>query len=164
MLRAVAKNNGVVMVNFYPAFIDEQWRAAWNDSKPERQKEQDALDAEYHAKGQPVPFFVSDKIDRKYCERIGRAPFESLIDHFDHIIKVAGIEHVGIGTDFDGIPAAPAEIDSAADLPKITAALMARGYTAEDMRKLLGGNLLRVFRAVQAAQEKPPVVAPGQAQ
>jgi membrane dipeptidase len=107
---------------------------------------------------------VSDKIDRKYCELIGRARFNSLIDHFDHIIKVAGIEHVGIGTDFDGIPAAPAEIDSAADLPKITAALMARGYTAEDMRKLLGGNLLRVFRAVQAAQEKPPIVAPGQAQ
>jgi Zn-dependent dipeptidase, microsomal dipeptidase homolog len=164
MLFAVARNNGVVMVNFYPAFIDEQWRAAWNDSKPERQKEQDALDAEYHAKGQPVPFFVSDKIDRKYCERIGRASFNSLIDHFDHIIKVAGIEHVGIGTDFDGIPAAPAEIDSAADLPKVTAALMARGYTAEDMRKLLGGNLLRVFRAVQSAQEKPPVVAPGQPQ
>jgi membrane dipeptidase len=164
MLRAVAKNNGVVMVNFYPAFIDEPWRKAWNDSKPERQKEQDALDAEYHAQGLPVPFFVSDKIDRKYCERIGRAPFNALIDHFDHIIKVAGIEHVGIGTDFDGIPAAPAEIDSAADLPKITAALMARGYSAEDMRKLLGGNLLRVFRAVQAAQEKPPIVAPGQAQ
>jgi membrane dipeptidase len=164
MLRAVAKNNGVVMVNFYPAFIDEQWRKAWNDSKPERQKEQDALDAEYHAKGQPVPFFASDKIDRKYCERIGRAPFTALIDHFDHIIKVAGIEHVGIGTDFDGIPVAPAEIDSAADLPKITAALMGRGYSAEDMRKLLGGNLLRVFRAVQTAQEKPPIVAPGQSQ
>jgi membrane dipeptidase len=164
MLRAVSKNNGVVMVNFYPAFIDEEWRKAWNNSKSERQEEQDALDAEYHTKGQPVPFFASDKIDRKYCERIGRAPFNSLIDHFDHIIKVVGIEHVGIGTDFDGIPVPPAEIDSAADLPKITAALMARGYTAEDMRKLLGGNLLRVFRAVQAAQEKPPVVAPGQGQ
>jgi membrane dipeptidase len=164
MLRAVAKNNGVVMVNFYPAFIDEQWRAAWNASKPEREKEQDALEAEYKAKGLPVPFAASDKIDRKYAEMIGRAPFNALIDHFDHIIKVAGIEHVGIGTDFDGIPVPPAEIDSAADLPKITAALMARGYNAEDMRKLLGGNLLRVFRAVQAAQEKPPIVAPGQAQ
>jgi membrane dipeptidase len=164
MLRAIAKNNGVVMVNFYPAFIDEQWRKAWNDSKSERQQEQDALEAEYRAKGLPVPFAASDKIDRKYAERIGRAPFDSLIAHFDHIIKVAGIDHVGIGTDFDGIPVPPAEIDSAADLPKVTAALMARGYSAEDMRKLLGENLLRVFRAVQAAQEKPPIVAPGQNQ
>jgi membrane dipeptidase len=164
MLRAIAKNNGVVMVNFYPAFIDEQWRKAWNDSKSERQQEQDALEAEYRAKGLPVPFAASDKIDRKYAERIGRAPFDSLIAHFDHIIKVAGIDHVGIGTDFDGIPVPPAEIDSAADLPKVTAALMARGYSAEDMRKLLGENLLRVFRAVQAAQEKPSIVAPGQNQ
>ena len=61
---------------------------------------------------------------------------------------------MGIGTDFDGIPVPPEGIDSAADLPKITAALMARGYTAEDMQKLLGGNLLRVFRDVQAAAEK----------
>ena len=164
MIRAIAKNNGVVMVNFYPAFIDEQWRKAWNDSKSERQQEQDALEAEYRAKGLPVPFAASDKIDRKYAERIGRAPFDSLIAHFEHIIKVAGIDHVGIGTDFDGIPVPPAEIDSAADLPKVTAALMARGYSAEDMRKLLGENLLRVFRAVQAAQEKPPIVAPGQNQ
>ena len=164
MLRAVAKNNGVVMVNFFPAFIDEQWRAAWNASKPEREKEQDALEAEYKAKGLPVPFEASDKIDRKYAARIGRAPFKSLIDHFDHVIKVAGIDHVGIGTDFDGIPQPPEGIDSAADLPKVTAALMARGYTANDMHKLLGENLLRVFRDVQVAQQKPPVIAPGQGQ
>jgi membrane dipeptidase len=155
MIRAVAKNDGVVMVNFFPAFIDEQWRQAWNAQKPERQKAQDALEAEYKAKGLPVPYAASDKIDREFAAKIGRAPFNSLIDHFDHIIKVAGIDHVGIGTDFDGIPVPPDGIDSAADLPKITAALMARGYTADDMKKLLGGNLLRVFAAVQAAAEKP---------
>jgi membrane dipeptidase len=162
MLRAVAKNNGVVMVNFYPAFIDEQWRAAWNASRPERQKEQDALKAEYTASGLPVPFLASDKIDRKYAEQIGRAPFDSLMAHFDHIIKIAGIDHIGIGTDFDGIPQTPAKIDSAADLPKITAALMARGYTAEDMHKLLGLNLLRVFRDVQAARRETPIADPEQ--
>ena len=154
MLQAVAKNNGVVMVNFFPAFIDENWRQAWNASSPERTKAQDALEAEYHAKGLPVPFAASDKIDREFAARIGRAPFNSLIDHFDHVIRVAGIDHVGIGTDFDGIPVPPEGIDSAADLPKITAALVARGYTAEDMEKLLGGNLLRVFRDVQAAADK----------
>ena len=156
MLRAVAKNNGVVMVNFFPAFIDEQWRQAWNAQKPERQKAQDALEAEYKAKGLPVPYTASDKIDREFADRLGRAPFESLIAHFDHVIKIAGIDHVGIGTDFDGIPVPPAGIDSAADLPKVTAALMARGYNAEDMQKLLGGNLLRVFAAVQATSDYNP--------
>jgi len=156
MIRAVAKNGGVVMVNFFPAFIDEEWRQARNAQKPERKKAQDALEAEYKAKGLPVPFAASDKIDREFAAKIGRAPFNSLIDHFDHIIKVAGIDHVGIGTDFDGIPVPPAGVDSAADLPKVTAALMARGYTAEDMQKLLGGNLLRVFAAVQAASDHNP--------
>jgi membrane dipeptidase len=154
MLQAVAKKNGVVMVNFFPAFIDENWRRAWNASSAERTKAQDALEAEYHSKGLPVPFFASHKIDREFAARIGRAPFNSLIDHFDHVIKVAGIDHIGIGTDFDGIPVPPEGVDSAADLPKITTALMARGYTPEDMKKLLGGNLLRVFHDVQAAADK----------
>jgi membrane dipeptidase len=151
MIRAVSKNGGVVMVNFFPAFIDEQWRQAWAAQAPERKKAQDALEAEYKAKGLAVPYAASDKIDREFAAKIGRAPFNSLIDHFDHIIKVAGIDHVGIGTDFDGIPVPPAGIDSAADFPKITAALMARGYSAEDVKKVLGGNILRVFAEVQQA-------------
>src|SRR6202046_3443705 len=154
MLLAMKKNNGVVMVNFFPAFIDENWRKAWAAQEPERRQAQKALEAEYRAKGLPVPYTASDKIDREFAAKIGRAPFNSLIDHFDHVIKIAGIDHVGLGTDFDGIPVPPAGIDSAADLPKVTAALMARGYTAEDMRKLLGGNLLRVFREVQADADK----------
>ena len=156
MLQAVAKNNGVVMVNFFPAFIDENWRLAWAAQAPERKKAQDALEAEYKAKGLAVPYTASDKIDREFAAKIGRAPFNSLIDHFDHVIKIAGIDHVGIGTEFDGIPVPPDGIDSAADLPKVTAALMARGYSAEDMHKLLGGNLLRVFREVQAAADHNP--------
>ena len=154
MLLAMKKNNGVVMVNFHQAFIDEKWRLAWNAQRPERKKAQQAMETNYRSKGLPVPYNVSDKIDREFAAKIGRAPFNSLIDHFDHVIKVAGIDHVGIGTDFDGIPVPPEGIDSAADLPKIAAALMARGYTAEDMHKLLGGNLLRVFRDVQAAADK----------
>ena len=156
MLLAMKKNNGVVMVNFFPAFIDEQWRQAWNAQKPERQKAQDAVEAEYKAKGLPLPYTASDKIDREFAAKIGRAPFNSLIDHFDHVIKIAGIDHVGIGTDFDGIPVPPEGIDSAADFPKITAALMTRGYSAQDMHKLLGGNILRVFREVQAAADHNP--------
>jgi membrane dipeptidase len=75
---------------------------------------------------------------------------KSLIDHIDHVAKVAGIDHVGLGSDFDGVSGAtPAGIDSAADLPKITQALLDRGYNADDLHKLLGGNLLRVFREAE---------------
>jgi membrane dipeptidase len=154
MLVAMKKNNGVVMVNFFPAFIDEQWRQAWNAQRPERREAQDAMEAGYKSKGIPVPYIASHAIDREFAARIGRAPLNSLIDHFDHVIKIAGTDHVGIGTDFDGIPVPPEGIDSAADLPKVTAALVARGYAAEDIQKLLGGNLLRVFRDVQAATDK----------
>jgi membrane dipeptidase len=154
MLLTLKKNNGVVMINFFPAFIDEQWRQAWNAQKPERKEAHDIMESDYKAKGIPVPYNASNKIDREFAAKLGRAPFASLIDHFDYVIKVIGIDHVGIGTDFDGIPVPPEGIDSAADLPKVTAALMDRGYTAEDMKKLLGGNLLRVFRDVQNAAEK----------
>jgi membrane dipeptidase len=154
MLQAVAKDNGAIMVNFYSAFIDESYRQAFNALKPERTEAHRDLAADY-THNQPIPFAVSNAIDRAFAARIPRPPLSSLIDHFDHIIRVAGIDHVGIGTDFDGISALPEGIDSVADLPKITVALMARGYTAEDMKKILGGNLLRVFSDVQRAADKP---------
>ena len=73
-----------------------------------------------------------------------------MADHVDHIAKVAGVEHVGLGSDFDGVSGAtPQGMDSAADLPKITQALLDRGYSAEDIHKILGGNTLRVFREVE---------------
>jgi membrane dipeptidase len=149
MLVAIAKTNGVAMVNFYPAFIDEDYRLAWNAQRPERKLAHEALEAQYP--GQPVPFAASTAIDREFTARLGRAPFSSLIDHFMHMIQVAGVDHVGIGTDFDGIPEPPEGIDSAADLPRITAALMERGLSAEAMHKILGGNFLRVLREVEAA-------------
>ena len=149
-LRALAANGGVCMVNFYAAFIDENYRQAWATQKPALVAAHKAIADEYAAKGQPIPYNISNRLDREFAARVPRPPFESLIDHFDHIIRVAGIDHVGIGTDFDGISALPEGIDSAADLPKITAALAARGHSAEDLQKLLGGNLMRVFAAIQA--------------
>jgi membrane dipeptidase len=80
-------------------------------------------------------------------------PLKSLIDHIDHVAQLAGIDHVGLGSDFDGFPILPDELSSAADLPRITGALAERGYTADQLRKLLGGNLLRVFADVQHAAE-----------
>ncbi len=72
---------------------------------------------------------------------------ETLVDHIDHAVRVAGIDHVGLGSDFDGVPALPLGIEDVSDLPAITEVLMARSYTRDDIEKILGGNLLRVFKA-----------------
>ncbi|HTX41022.1 MAG TPA: dipeptidase, partial [Acidobacteriaceae bacterium] len=156
MLRAVARSGGpgshggVVMVNFYSGFISDAWREAWNAQAPLRQAAENAQIVQWKAEGKVITWEMIDRIDRQWAAKIPRPPLSMLIDHIDHIAKVAGIDHVGLGSDFDGIPSTPEGIDSAADLPKITAALMARGYSAQDCRKILGGNFLRFFREVQA--------------
>jgi membrane dipeptidase len=155
MLRAVAKNGGVVDVNFFSGFDDENFRKAADaqsaDQKAAIQKYIDSL----RAQGKPVNYVEVDRIEREWMAKIPRPPFSVLIDHIDHIAKVAGIDHVGLGSDFDGVSGAtPQGMDSVADLPKITQALLDRGYSAEDVKKILGGNLLRAFRQVEAVSRQ----------
>jgi membrane dipeptidase len=150
MLRAVAKNGGVVHVNFYNAFIDEDYRKAAEAQAKDRDAAVKAYDDQMKAAGKTVTYLDNDRIEREWAAKIPRPPFKSLIDHIDHIAKVAGVDHVGLGSDFDGVSGAtPQGIDSAADLPKITQALLDRGYSADDIRKILGGNVLRVFREAE---------------
>jgi membrane dipeptidase len=156
MLRAVANSGGpdskggVVQVNFYSAFVSQAYRDAQKAQKPEVDKAVQALKDKDKAEGKEPTYEEISKVQRQFADRIPRPPLSALIDHIDHIAKVAGVDHVGIGSDFDGVDGQlPAGIDSAADLPKITEALMARGYSAEDCRRILGGNLLRVFREVE---------------
>jgi len=158
-LRAVAAQGGIVMVNFYASFIDEPFREGWRATEALRKPLYEAADKPWRERGVPAPYAASLTVDRAfYAEHVGKlfpAPrFEVLIDHFDHIAKVAGIEHVGVGSDFDGFAILPEGIRSAADLPKITRALLGRGYTAEQLKLLLGGNMLRVMREVAAAAER----------
>jgi membrane dipeptidase len=158
-LRAVATNDGVVMVNFYPSFIDERWSKGWSATRAEREMLYAAAAAAFHERGEPVPYTVPLAVDRAFYaehlrDTLPLAPFSALIDHIDHVAQVAGIDHIGLGSDFDGFPILPEGLRSAADLPKITAALYERGYTAEQLGKLLGGNLLRVFGEVQAEAAK----------
>jgi membrane dipeptidase len=155
MLRAVTKNGGVVQVNFFNGFDDEDFRKAIaaqaKDQAAAVQKYTDQLKAE----GKPVNYLELDRIGREWLAKIPRPPLKSLIDHIDHIAKAAGIDHVGLGSDFDGVSGAtPQGIDSAADLPKITQALLDRGYSAEDIKKILGGNLMRVFREVEGVSHE----------
>src|SRR5579864_4975514 len=150
MLRAVAKNGGVVQVNFFNGFDDESFRKALEaESKDQAAAIQKFID-DQKAQGKPVDYVQVDRIEREWMAKIPRPPLSSLIDHIDHIAKVAGVDHVGLGSDFDGVSGAtPQGIDSAADLPKITQALLDRGYSAADIHKILGENLMRVFRDVE---------------
>ncbi len=149
MLAAVEKNGGVVMVNFYSAFIDENFRKAYAAQRPEREAAVKAWQERMKAEGKPITYEERNKIEKQFASKIPRPPLKSLIDHIDHIAKVAGVDHVGLGSDFDGVDSLPEGIDSVADLPRITAALVERGYSADQIRKILGGNLLRVFREAE---------------
>lgn len=150
MLRAVAKNGGVVQTNFYSAFIDDNYRKAAEAQKNDAKAAVDARVAELRAAGKPVNYLDKDQIEREWAAKIPRPPLKSLIDHIDHIAKVAGVDHVGLGSDFDGVSGAmPEGMNSAADLPRITQGLLDRGYNENDIHKILGGNLLRVFGEVE---------------
>jgi len=150
MLRAVAKNGGVVDVNFFSGFDDQ----SYGDANKAQQKERDAAVKEYldklKAEGKTPSYMDEEHIQRQWMAKIPRPPFKVLIDQIDHIAKVAGVDHVGLGSDFDGVSGqTPEGMDSAADLPKITQGLLDRGYSAEDIHKILGGNVLRVFAEVE---------------
>lgn len=161
MLRAVANSGGpgskggVVQVNFYSAFVSQAYRDAQKKMGPEVDKAVEALKDKYKAEGKDAPPDEIEKLQRAYADRIPRPPLSNLIDQIDHIAKTAGIDHVGLGSDFDGVNGQlPEGIDSPADLPKITAALMEKGYSPDDCRKILGGNLLRVFREVEQVSKQ----------
>jgi membrane dipeptidase len=154
MLRAVAKSGGVVQVNFYCAFVarDPDYNKnvqAFQDAHSDLVKQQEDLSKQLEEDHSPETLAKVNAVNDQLRAAYPRPPLSDLIDHIDHVAKVAGIDHVGIGSDFDGIPCAPREIDSVADLPKITEALVDRGYNEEQIHKILGGNLLRVFRQVE---------------
>lgn len=161
MLRAIANSGGpdskggVVQVNFYSGFVSQDYRNAQKAIEPEMNKAVQELRDKAKAEGKEASAVEIEKLQRSFADRIPRPPLSALIDQIDHIAKVAGVDHVGLGSDFDGVSGQlPQGIDSPADLPRITAALMERGYSAEDCRKILGGNLLRAFREVEAASKQ----------
>ncbi|MEJ7578466.1 MAG: membrane dipeptidase [Pyrinomonadaceae bacterium] len=142
VLRRVTKNGGVILVNFYPNFIDQRAIDATR-ARAERLKPQlDSLREQYAAD----PKRLEEETNKLYAVNpVPATPLSVLIDHIDHIAKVAGVNHVGLGSDFDGIPSLPVGIEDVSKLPNITYELLRRGYSEEDVRKILGENLLRVM-------------------
>jgi len=143
LLRRIAKNGGVVQVNFYSVFVDTATVSPQSAERDRRIKaQQDAIDEKY--KDDPERRAEeSDKLEA--ANPLPPLPISKLIDHIDHIVKIAGIDHVGIGADFDGANDMPEGAQDVSMLPNITYELLKRGYSERDIRKILGENLLRVM-------------------
>jgi membrane dipeptidase len=149
MLRALAKNGGVAQINFYSGFLDAGYAAA--QKKLEARYE--AEDKQLIGKWKDDPARMSRerrRLENQYDARLPRPSFERIVDHIDHAVKVAGVDHVGLGSDFDGA-LMPRGLDDVSKLPLITAELLRRGYREPDIIKILGANLLRVMEQVEKA-------------
>ncbi len=142
VLRLVAQNGGVVMVNFFSGFIVPE-------SARKIQKifqVQERLREEH-----PDEVAFREAFTAWMLENITPGDIGMVANHIEHIIRVAGIDHVGLGSDFDGISVVPRGLEDVSDFPALTAVLLERGYTEAELRKILGGNLLRVFRETEEA-------------
>ena len=143
-IKAVGKNGGVIHLNFYSGFLDssfERRTAVFNNN---HKAERDSL-----LKQNPEPYFADMFLFTKYPEEVKalRPPLSLLIDHLDYIVKLIGVDHVGLGSDYDGVNSLPQQLDDVTAMPLITKELLKRGYSKKDIRKILGKNFLRIFEA-----------------
>ncbi|HJU94382.1 MAG TPA: dipeptidase [Pyrinomonadaceae bacterium] len=147
LLKRIAKNGGVVCVNFYTMFVDVNTVRSPSDARDAKLKsQQDAIDEKY--KNDPERR-SDESFKLEAAHPLPPLPISKLIDHIDHIVKVAGIDHVGIGADFDGATDMPEGARDVSMLPNITYELLKRGYNERDIRKILGENFLRAFAAAE---------------
>lgn len=152
LLRRIAKNGGVVQINFYSLFIDQATVTPQNAERNQRLKaQQEALNAKYADDTERLSE-ESDKLEA--ANPLPPLPLAKLIDHIDHIVKVAGVNHVGLGPDFDGATDFPEGAQDVSMFPNITYELLKRGYSEPDIRKILGENLLRVFARAELVARK----------
>ena len=153
-LRAVARNGGVVNVNFYSRFIDSRYRA--DIERVEETVRAARVAAKAAGEDSASAARRISAMRDSLAAAIPPTPFSVLIDHIDHIAKVAGVDHVGLGSDFDGVSALPLGMEDVTRLPRIAQALLDRGYSEDDVKKMLGGNMLRVMtRVLDAAHGTP---------
>ncbi len=142
LIKKIAKNSGVIQINFYPAFLDQR---NWDEDKARDVRlkpELDALTEQY----KNDPRALSEAKRKLYAANpIYNPPYTKIVDHIDYIKNLVGIDYVGIGSDFDGVPGLPEGINGVEDLPLVTYEMLRRGYSETEIRKVLGENLLRVF-------------------
>ncbi len=145
VLKKIAVNRGVVMINFYSGFLVE--------SSAAKTKEMFATARELRAKYPDEKEFAKALEEARTANPIDRGTVKTVVDHIDHVVKIAGIDCVGLGSDFDGIDTTPVGLEDVSCYPRITQEMMDRGYSEEAIRKLLGGNAMRVLaRAEEVAR------------
>lgn len=149
MLRALAKNRGVVMINYHAGFLSEEFRLASEKRSGDIVAAMSAMSKKCGG-NEACTTMESERIDREAMAKgvLPKVMWEKIIEHIDHAVKVAGADHVGLGSDFDGATM-PIGMDDASMLPKITDALLEKGYSETDVQKILGGNILRVMETVE---------------
>lgn len=146
-IKAIAKNGGVIQLNFNPGFIDSSF-----DKKETAFLKKHAAESDSLLKAGMGDFYSMDYLYQKYAEEANamRPSLSMIINHIDYIVKLVGIEYVGLGSDFDGINLTPQQLDDVSTYPLITKALVEKGYAKKDINKILGGNFLRVLQANEA--------------
>jgi len=149
MLRALAKNGGVVMINYHAAFLSEEFRVASEKQSGNVVAEMAALSKKCGG-NESCTTLEGERLDHEAMAKgtLPKVGWDKIIEHIDHAVKVAGADHVGLGSDFDGATM-PLGMEDASKLPKITDALLKKGYSDADVEKILGGNLLRVMEQVE---------------
>ncbi len=160
MFRALAKNHGVVMVNFYPVFLSQEVRNAAR----EREERLKPAIAELKVKDPSEGSVYEEGVKKLMQDNpLPKIPYTVIVDHIDHIVKVAGIDSVGIGSDFDGIGDTPKGMEDVSHLPAIREELQRRGYKESEIRKIMGENFMRVFAAVERVARRMEAEAVGNA-
>jgi membrane dipeptidase len=152
VLKRLPQNGGVIMVVFYPSFLDERTNREENERAARLKPQLDALREKFKDDAQAY-----NEAERKlFAENpIYLADYKRIVDHIDHIKRVAGIDHAGLGSDYDGVPFLPAGMNGAEDLALVTYEMLRRGYSETEIRKVLGENFLRAFeKAEQVARSK----------
>jgi len=155
MLRATAAKGGVVGISYYEGFLDAGFQERLNALKTEqdRQAEIDDQTPKFGDRSRNGP--AVRQINARRNASLGRVPLSRLLDHFEHAVKIAGVDHVGMGSDFDGVDdMLPEGMEDISQMPKLVSGLMERGFSDADILKILGGNTLRVMRAVEQAAVK----------
>ena len=143
-IKAIAQNGGVIQVNFYSGFLDSNYARRVNLFLHRHKVELDSMNAV-----KAPQYAINEYLSKKYPQEADslRAPLSLLIDHIDYIVKMIGADHVGLGSDFDGIESPPQQLNDVTTYPLITRELLKRGYKPADIEKILGGNFIRVLKA-----------------
>lgn len=148
MLRRLAKNGGVCMINFFSAFVNDEVARLIMSAKKRPSDQGKGANEEMPDDREDWASYL------QWFRSLGVPPakLEDVADHIIHAAMVAGVDHVGIGSDFDGVPSLPEGLETAAGLPALTARLLERGMSELDVEKVLGGNFMRAFEAVEAGR------------